>query len=143
MTFRMRGHEEASGTRYVPQQYFEEWGLRDPLDNFEQFLRKKRILSKKASEALRAQIKAEIEAGLEEAFAERPINPKLDKEQADVYAPALDIAIAPNSQHQDLRFVDAISDGLRTAMETTPGTGADGAGHCRLRGSLQDHRWFH
>ena len=116
-TFRMRGHEEASGTKYVPQHYFDEWGKRDPLENFEQFLLEKRTLTKKKIEQLRAQIKAEIEAGLEKAYAEPAVEANLEQETRDIYAPTTSAAVAPTGQKREMRFVDAVSDGLRRGME--------------------------
>ncbi|MEM1216377.1 MAG: dehydrogenase E1 component subunit alpha/beta [Bacteroidota bacterium] len=117
MTFRMRGHEEASGTKYVPQHHFDEWGQRDPLDNFEQFLLSEKVLSKQKVTALRKKIKAEIEAGLAEAgAAPRPVADS-ERELSDRYAPAPLPALAPGTATQELRFVDAISDGLRVGME--------------------------
>lgn len=115
-TFRMRGHEEASGTKYVPQEYFDEWGPRDPLDNFEQFLIKEKVLSKQKVTALRKSIKAEIEAGLAIAYDEPRPEVNLNKELNDIYAPG-EVAIVPASDNtKEIRFVDAISEGLREAM---------------------------
>lgn len=116
-TFRMRGHEEASGTKYVPQEYFDEWGQRDPLDNFEQFLLDEKVLTPKKVEALRAQIKTEIEEGLELAFAEAPITANIEQELQDIYAPWTPTPAPAGEEHREIRFVDAISDGLRIGMQ--------------------------
>ncbi|WP_020535981.1 alpha-ketoacid dehydrogenase subunit alpha/beta [Lewinella cohaerens] len=116
-TFRMRGHEEASGTKYVPQEYFDEWGQRDPLDNFEQFLLDEKVLTTKKIESLRAQIKTEIEEGLELAFAEAPITADIEQELQDVYAPWTPTPAPAGEERREIRFVDAISDGLRTGMQ--------------------------
>src|SRR5262245_27412794 len=70
ITFRMRGHEEASGTKYVPKKLVEEWGRKDPVTNYESFLLKEKVLDKKQQESIRKKIKAEIDAGLETAFRE-------------------------------------------------------------------------
>ncbi len=115
-TFRMRGHEEASGTKYVPKSHFDEWGKRDPLENFEQFLLEKKVLTKKKVETLRAQIKAEIEAGLEIAYAEEPVQADLEKEMGDIYAPWSPIPAPAGSDKKEIRFVDAVSEGLREGM---------------------------
>jgi 2-oxoisovalerate dehydrogenase E1 component len=116
-TFRMRGHEEASGTKYVPQEYFDEWGQRDPLENFEQFLLEEKALTTQKVEELRAQIKAEIEEGLERAFAEAPVTADIELEMEDVYAPWTPIPAPAGTEIRELRFVDAISDGLRIGMQ--------------------------
>ena len=116
-TFRMRGHEEASGTKYVPQEHLDEWGKRDPLDNFEQFLLEEKVLTTQKIEELRAGIKAEIEAGLELAFAEPPVTADIELELADVYAPWTPSPAPAGTQTRELRFVDAISDGLRMGMQ--------------------------
>jgi 2-oxoisovalerate dehydrogenase E1 component len=116
-TFRMRGHEEASGTKYVPQEYFDEWGQRDPLDNFEQFLLDEKVLTAKKVESLRALIKTEIEEGLELAFAEAPVTANIEQELEDVYAPWKPTPAPAGEERREIRFVDAISDGLRTGMQ--------------------------
>lgn len=133
LTFRMRGHEEASGTKYVPQELFEEWGKKDPLLNYENYLLSAGVLDPEAIAALRDSIKKEIEAGLEEVFSEPEIIPDIAEEIADVYAPVTapagtetvgtvyNVVIAPESQNtSNKRLVDAISDGLRQSMERHP-----------------------
>ena len=116
-TFRMRGHEEASGTKYVPQSYFDEWGKRDPLENYEQFLLANKVLTPKKIENLRSQIKADIEAGLELAYAEGKIEAELEKETSEIYAPWSPTPVPAGAKKRELRFVDAVSDGLREGME--------------------------
>lgn len=115
-TFRMRGHEEASGTKYVPQHHFDEWGQRDPLDNFEKYLIGEKLLSKQKVTALRKSIKAEIEAGLEIAYAAPRPEVNYNKEMGDVYAPNPHTPVAPSNETKEMRLVDAISDGLREGM---------------------------
>lgn len=115
-TFRMRGHEEASGTKYVPQALFDEWGQRDPLRNYEQYLLDEKILSENKIINLRKSIKENIEKGLATASAEASIVADLDKETSDIYAPWVQKVTMPSSTTQEMRFVDAISDGLRQAM---------------------------
>src|SRR5262249_43331766 len=70
ITFRMRGHEEASGTKYVPKKLMEEWGKKDPVTNYEAYLQKEKILTKKLQDEIRAKIKKEIDEGLDAAFQE-------------------------------------------------------------------------
>ncbi len=116
-TFRRRGHEEASGTKYVPQELMDYWAERDPVINFENFLVSKRVLSKKKIEALREEIKTEINEGLELAFNEPAVTSTMVAEKADVYAENQASIIAPTGQESDKRFIDAISDALRLSME--------------------------
>ncbi|MEZ4988450.1 MAG: dehydrogenase E1 component subunit alpha/beta [Saprospiraceae bacterium] len=115
-TFRMRGHEEASGTKYVPQHYFDEWGKRDPLDNYERYLLETNVLTAKKITQLKKAIQEEIEKGLEIAFAEAPLTASLAAELGDVYAPGVPAPVAPSISGREMRFVDAVSDGLREGM---------------------------
>lgn len=117
ITFRMRGHEEASGTKYVPKKLMDEWAKKDPVDNFEKYLVKEEVLDQKAIDAIRKKIKKEIEAGLEEAFKESLPEASTADELADVYAPHQQTVIAPTEKKSEKRFIDAISDGLRQSME--------------------------
>lgn len=117
-TFRMRGHEEASGTRYVPKELMEEWAKKDPLENFEKYLLEQKVIDEKFIEGVRKKIKAEIERGLETAFAETHPEPDTEMELRDVYAPFVQTPVAPASESKtEKRFIDAISDGLRQSME--------------------------
>ncbi len=117
-TFRMRGHEEASGTKYVPQELFDEWGKRDPLSNFEAFLIKEHILTEEKIEAYRKEIKKEINAALKVADAEPAIPVNLEQELRDVYAPyTYQETLPATNSVSEKRYVDAISDGLKQAME--------------------------
>ena len=121
MTFRMRGHEEASGTKYVPQELFDQWGKKDPLSNFENYLLQEGVITEAVIEKARKAIKAETEKGLEIAFNEPKITPVLEQEIADVYAAHTEVIQSPASDAKtERRFVDAISDGLRQAMEKHP-----------------------
>lgn len=120
MTFRMRGHEEASGTKYVPENLFELWGQKDPLMNFEQYLLQKGILDEASIEDHRQEFKTLIDRSVEEAFALPDPTPDALREQAEVYAPATAEIIAPQGAESEKRLVDALSDGLRQAMEHHP-----------------------
>src|SRR6478736_116095 len=86
MTFRMRGHEEASGTKYVPKELFEEWGKKDPVLNYELFLLKEGVLDSDESKKIREEIKQQIESELQVGFNARPIQVNSANELADVYA---------------------------------------------------------
>lgn len=118
MTFRMRGHEEASGTKYVPKELFDIWGQKDPLLNYEQYLVGEGILTEAAQKKFQQRIKKEIEAGLEAAFAQPEAHSTEEAELADVYAPFTPAPAAPalDAPAREMRYIDAISDGLRTAM---------------------------
>ncbi|MBC6368936.1 thiamine pyrophosphate-dependent enzyme [Algoriphagus sp. AK58] len=120
ITFRMRGHEEASGTKYVPKHLMEEWAQLDPVDNYEAYLESIGVLDAATKEKLNKKVKTAINDGLEIAFAEEAITPNLEEELADVYAPFSQKVIAPEGQRTEKRFIDAISDGLRQSMEKYP-----------------------
>lgn len=121
LTFRMRGHEEASGTKYVPKKLMDEWGKKDPVDNFEKFLIKESLIDQKQIDTLRKKIKTEIESGLVEAFKETLPEPNTALEFSDVYAPFTQQLVEPTSEKRtERRFIDAISDGLRQSMERFP-----------------------
>lgn len=117
VTFRMRGHEEASGTKYVPKELFEVWGRKDPVNNFEKFLIDEGVLTEELIEQLRAEIKQDIEQGLEKTFAETLPPPDTAKELSEMYAPysTTDTSAAAGTK-TNKRLIDAISDGLRLAM---------------------------
>ncbi len=118
MTFRMRGHEEASGTKYVPQELFDEWGKKDPISNYETYLMSEGILN----ETLKTQIYDELKHGMDDdlaaVFAEPEIVADIEEELNDVYAPYIQEIIAPATNNTSTRrLVDAISDGLKQSME--------------------------
>lgn len=118
MTFRMRGHEEASGVKYVPKELFEEWGKKDPVANFESYLLEKGVLSQDRIKDIRDGIQKEIEDGLATGFAAGPITPDTDEEVRDVYAPHNGAAVAPaTGARSEKKFIQALSDGLRQCME--------------------------
>ncbi len=123
-TFRMRGHEEASGTAYVPQPLVKEWAAKDPVARFERALVEGGVLSEAEAQAVRAALKARVDAAVEEALATPVPVSTAERELADLLAPGgfvprstaePDAAAAP-----ELRYVDAISDGLRTVMRRDP-----------------------
>lgn len=117
VTFRMRGHEEASGTKYVPKELFDVWGRKDPVNNFEKFLIDEGVLTEELIEQLRAGIKQDIEQGLEKTFAETLPPPDTQKELSEMYAPysTTDTSASAGTK-TNKRLIDAISDGLRLAM---------------------------
>ncbi len=118
MTFRMRGHEEASGTKYVPKDLMDEWAAKDPIDNFEKYLKENNIISHQKITALRKKIKQEIVDGLKVAGAQDIVPADLDKEMRDVYAPHTQEVVSPTTENKtEKRFIDAITDGLDLAMQ--------------------------
>lgn len=159
-TFRMRGHEEASGTKYIPSYLFEIWEMKDPIKNFEQFLMSKQVLTKELVETIRQDLKEYIDVELSIAFSAKPIVPDTETELHDVYAKVevgskrwevrskrsqvanvmsevetgegdagADPYVGPqasNLKHLtaesvgELRFIDAIKDGLRQSMYEHP-----------------------
>jgi 2-oxoisovalerate dehydrogenase E1 component len=117
-TFRMRGHEEASGTKYVPKELMEEWAKKDPLENFQRYLLGEKIIDESFIENARKEIKNEIDHALESAFAQTYPVAQTETELADVYAPFRQTVIDPSPENKsEKRFIDAISDGLWQSME--------------------------
>jgi 2-oxoisovalerate dehydrogenase E1 component len=129
MTFRMRGHEEASGTKYVPKELFDEWSIKDPIKNFETFLVAGRILSAEDIENIREEQKQKIEEELKIGFDSKPIVVKEEDELKDVYAKVRaqksEVRVVDNSRMHtdsrlptsDLRFIDALKQGLHQSMQ--------------------------
>ena len=121
MTFRMRGHEEASGTKYVPQELFDQWAKKDPVNTYEAWLMAEGVLTDSSREAIRAEFKAYIESGVQATFNEPDIVPDTAEELSDVYAPFNFLETRPSSSATTKkRLIDAISDGLALAMEKHP-----------------------
>jgi len=116
-TFRMRGHEEASGTKYVPKELMDTWSKKDPLNNFEKELLENKTLTKEFIDELKNEIKEEINKNLKIAFDEPKIIPDLPTELNDVYHHEEFNEIKPSGTTQNIRLVDAISLGLEQAME--------------------------
>ena len=119
-TFRMRGHEEASGTRYVPDALFDAWRDRDPVARYETRLLETGAAQPADLDALRAGLEKEVEEAAEFALAQPPVVSTAEKEAADVFAPAPSDLRAPAGPRSEKRFIDAISDGLAQAMAGDP-----------------------
>lgn len=119
-TFRMRGHEEASGTKYVPKELMDAWALRDPIANYERWLKTEGLLQEEANSQFREAYKREIQQAVEIMFAEPEPHPDAAEELADVYAPAPAPTPPASPAVRDMRFIDAISDGLRESMRRHP-----------------------
>lgn len=120
-TFRMRGHEEASGTKYVPKALMDHWAQRDPVENYEQFLLGEGILREEEKEKIRQRIKSEIEQGLEQAYAEEMPVANTDQENHDLFFPYTPEKVeAPKQGSRELRLVDAVKEALDQSMEKYP-----------------------
>jgi len=116
-TFRMRGHEEASGTKYVPQELMDTWALKDPVINFENFLKQNNILSEDENNQIKQKINDEIIEHLDVAFNEDPIIPNLTKELDDVFQKFKNQEVKFENKSKNIRFIDAISESLKQSME--------------------------
>ena len=117
MSFRMRGHEEASGTKYIPHDLMEMWAKKDPVENYEAFLLIEKLITQDEIDALKKKIKAEINTAWAIADSEPRIASNPEKELADIYAPHNPEIIKPSDDKTDKRFIDAISDGLKQSMQ--------------------------
>ncbi|MBB6237111.1 2-oxoisovalerate dehydrogenase E1 component [Pedobacter sp. AK013] len=120
LTFRMRGHEEASGTKYVPQELFDEWEKKDPLINYETYLIEQGVLTSDSIIDIKIQVKRDIELEIEEAFNEDEPIANANQEEADMYFPYTQQVIQPNPTSIEKRYLDAITDGLDLAMQKYP-----------------------
>jgi 2-oxoisovalerate dehydrogenase E1 component len=122
VTFRMRGHEEASGTKYVPQELMDEWAQKDPIENYEKWLLKEGILTEDFVKSLKERYKKAVQGAVDIMFNEPEPVADTEAELNDVYAlPApIQQAVAKQNPGKELRFIDALSDGLREAMRRHP-----------------------
>ncbi|MFT4526736.1 MAG: 2-oxoisovalerate dehydrogenase E1 component [Bacteroidia bacterium] len=120
MTFRMRGHEEASGTKYVPKELMEEWQQKDPVLNLLNHLISLNVITDDSYAKMREEIKLEIEDGLNSAY-ENPVVSDANNEVADVYAPSSNSSTPQSDKTTELRLIDAVKDGLEQAMIKHPG----------------------
>jgi 2-oxoisovalerate dehydrogenase E1 component len=123
MTFRMRGHEEASGVKYVPKELFEIWGKKDPVKNFEQYLLDNELLKQAQVDHLYEAIKDEIEQGLQEGFASSKIVPNIVEELNDIYKPfisQLPCSSFVGDDGVEMKMIQAISDALKIGMRQNP-----------------------
>ena len=127
MTFRMRGHEEASGTKYVPQDLFRLWEQKDPIKNYEHYLIDTAVITERQIEAIRNEFKEKIEAELEIGFKTKPIVADTETELEELFAPLVkteaividnaDVNAHISSASTEKRLIDAISEGLKQSMQ--------------------------
>ena len=121
VTFRMRGHEEASGTKYVPKELMEKWAKKDPIKGFEDYLLEEGVIDEKMVTEIRQRINTDISEGLKTAEAEDVVQANAATELADVYAPSLNgSSTSVSGSKSPKRLVDAVSDGLRAGLEKYP-----------------------
>jgi 2-oxoisovalerate dehydrogenase E1 component len=116
-TFRMRGHEEASGTKYVPQELMDEWAAKDPVSNYRSYLTEIGLLTPEFDEQLHSEIKQEIDENLAIANAEPEIVPTYSGELDDVYKPYEHEEVNPSEEAKNIRFIDAIRYSLEQSMK--------------------------
>ncbi len=116
-TFRMRGHEEASGTKYIPQELFEEWKIKDPIARFNNYLTEMGILSEEQDAQLRKEIKEEIDTHWKITQDEAGLEANLETELNDVYKPYEYQHFEASTETKSIRFIDAISEGLKQSFE--------------------------
>jgi len=116
MTFRVRGHEEASGTKYYPEGMIDEWSKKDPVAMYEGYLLSEGIISMGDVEAMNLKLKEKINTNLKSAYAEPDIEVNTEEEFEDLFAPFSNVEIAPSSTKKKMRYIDAIQDGLRESM---------------------------
>jgi 2-oxoisovalerate dehydrogenase E1 component len=121
MTFRMRGHEEASGVKYVPKELFEEWQVKDPIKNYEQYLIKEKVLTEIAIADIRNEFKQQIESELKEGFDIKPIVANTQDEVKDVYAKRSSVITHRISEEKrEARLLDGIKEALQQSMQKHP-----------------------
>lgn len=116
-TFRMRGHEEASGTKYVPQELMDQWEQRDPVTNYRKYLTENGILTSELDEQFHAEIKQEIDENWAMANAEPEIEATYSGELDDVYKPYQFEEVSTEAESENIRFIDAIRNGLNESMQ--------------------------
>lgn len=135
MTFRMRGHEEASGVKYVPPELFEQWGKKDPVKNYEEYLIAENVLTSAQVETIKSETKSYIETELSIAYNAKPVVPNAQEELNDVYKPVSLFSLGEKSTEieiqretrnnepetrNDLRFIDGIKEALHQSMVKHP-----------------------
>ncbi len=116
-TFRMRGHEEASGTKYVPQDLMDMWAEKDPISNFKDYLLRTYVINEEDDELIKSKIKTEIDEHWALTQSEPDVEADLQEELDDMYMPYIHEVFEPSEEKENIRVIDAISNGLRQSME--------------------------
>ncbi len=119
-TFRMRGHEEASGTKYVPQQLLDTWAAKDPIENYLEYLKTQKLITEEEEVVIKKDFIHEIDENLKLAFNEDIVQSSESNELNDVYKEFVYQEFKENKGVSNIRLVDAISQGLRQSMEKHP-----------------------
>jgi 2-oxoisovalerate dehydrogenase E1 component len=120
-TFRMRGHEEASGTKYVPTELLLHWAKKDPIQNYEEYLLSQNILSADHIDEIKEEQKNQIAEAVKAALESPAISSSFEEEMVDVYFPFHQKIITPQSERvAEKRFVNAISEALEQSMSRYP-----------------------
>ncbi len=117
MTFRMRGHEEASGTKYVPKELMEKWAKKDPIENYEKYLLKEKVITTSEIEKIKKECKSIIDSEWKKSVDAPVIEPDLQNELDDVFKAHQFSVTKAGQQFKNIRMVDAISEGLTEAMD--------------------------
>lgn len=120
MTYRVRGHEESSGTKYYPEGIQDVWGEKDPVLNYELFLKETGVLTEKEEKEIKEACRNNIQQSFDIAQNEDVISSSEEKEESDVFFPFQQNVISPKSETKELRFIDAISEGLNQSMNKYP-----------------------
>ena len=135
LTFRMRGHEEASGTKYVPADLFKLWEMKDPIKNYERFLIEASVVNEMKVAEIKNEFKDKIDSELAIGFNTKPVVADTEEEVEDVYAEKFevrglkfDVKIVDNSKltydsglpAKDSRLIDSIKEGLHQSMQQHP-----------------------
>ena len=121
MTFRVRGHEESSGTKYYPEGIQDEWAVKDPLSNYEMFLKEEGVLTDEIESEYRNELKEHIQSSFDTAQNEPLITSDEVSEEEDVFAPYIQNVIEGKGPKKEIRFIDAIQQALNQSMERYPG----------------------
>ncbi len=120
MTYRVRGHEESSGTKYYPEGVQDLWGEKDPVLNYELFLKESGVLNEKEEEEIKESFRNNIQQSFDIAQNEDVIDSTEEKEESEVFLSFQQNVISPQSETKELRFIDAISEGLNQSMVKYP-----------------------
>jgi 2-oxoisovalerate dehydrogenase E1 component len=145
-TFRMRGHEEASGVKYIPKYLFEIWEKKDPVARFEEFLEGETVLTDPLKLQIHDELKHYIEVELDEAFNNHDLHPSVNEELSDVYATTkyfnANVAAVERS-HTEIRMIDAISEGLAQSLDAHPSLIVMGQDIAEYGGAFKITEGFH
>ena len=121
ISFRMRGHEEASGTKYYPKGLQEEWSQKDPITHFEEKILNKKLLKKSEIEEIKVQLKKKINEAWKKAERAPKIIPNQSEEIKDIYASYAQLnEIKEHKNISELRLIDAINNGIDQALDKFP-----------------------